>query len=438
MKHATPIFLLCALAPQAHSSTFIDNSNASLKLRNFYFNTDNRNSGSSSANYVEEWGQGFQFEFSSGFTEGIVGVGIDALGLAGVRLDSGRGRHGNPNSTSYGGALFPTDGDGRAENEFSHLGLTAKAKIAATELKYGTLMPKLPVISYNDGRLLPQTYEGVEITSKEIHNATIVGGQVKRSKGRNSSNSYPLSIAGANNPNGGKFSNKFYYAGIDYKWNGNLLIQYYYGELDQFYKQNFVGLNYKHSIAGGILTTDLRSFYSSAVGANDRDPRYFTSGWYGNTSTGKVDNRLSSVLLTYTNAGHTFGTGYQISQGKSDFPWLNQGDGSTSYLITDMQIQKFARAGERTWQARYSFDLAAVGLPGANFGLVYLKGSDIDSKISDRKEWERDFTLSYTIQSGPVKGLGLTWKNATWRNNIPGANDQDENRLILSYTIPLL
>jgi len=30
------------------------------------------------------------------------------------------------------------------------------------------------------------------------------------------------------------------------------------------------------------------------------------------------------------------------------------------------------------------------------------------------------------------------WKNASWRTDIAGQRDQDENRLILSYSIPLL
>jgi len=30
------------------------------------------------------------------------------------------------------------------------------------------------------------------------------------------------------------------------------------------------------------------------------------------------------------------------------------------------------------------------------------------------------------------------WKNAMWRNDIASQRDQDENRLIVSYSIPLL
>ncbi|SDQ29326.1 OprD family porin [Pseudomonas sp. B21-012] len=427
------------LAQQAGAAGFIEDSKATLKLRNFYINTDNRNHGTNtSTNYQEEWGQGFQVDYASGFTQGTVGFGVDAIALLGVRLDSGKGRHGNPTSASYGGSVFPTDSNGRAVDEYSSLGLTAKAKISQTELRYGTLLPKLPVISYNDGRLLPQTFEGGQITSNEFKDLTLIGGQIEHVKGRNSSNNEEMSIAGANNARTGKFSNKFLYAGADYKVTKDLLLQYYYGNLEDFYKQHFLGAVHNWAIGPGVLKSDFRYFHSTDDGANSNDPAYFTSGWYGNGTKGKVDNDLYSALFLYTVQGHTFGGGYQVSSGDSDFPWLNQGDGSSNYTITDSQIQKFGRAGERTWQARYSYDFAKVGLAGATAGVTYLKGDNIDSAIGDRTEWERDITVAYVVPEGTLKGLGIMWKNATWRSDIANTKDQDENRLILSYSIPLL
>ncbi|KJK15264.1 OprD family porin [Pseudomonas sp. NPDC087612] len=427
------------LAQQAGAAGFIEDSKATLKLRNFYINTDNRNHGTNtSTNYQEEWGQGFQVDYASGFTQGTVGFGVDAIALLGVRLDSGKGRHGNPTSASYAGSVFPTDSSGRAVDEYSSLGLTAKAKISQTELRYGTLLPKLPVISYNDGRLLPQTFEGGQITSNEFKDLTLIGGQIEHVKGRNSSNNEEMSIAGANNARTGKFSNKFLYAGADYKVTKDLLLQYYYGNLEDFYKQHFLGAVHNWAIGPGVLKSDFRYFHSTDDGANSNDPAYFTSGWYGNGTKGKVDNDLYSALFLYTVQGHTFGGGYQVSSGDSDFPWLNQGDGSSNYTITDSQIQKFGRAGERTWQARYSYDFAKVGLAGATAGVTYLKGDNIDSAIGDRTEWERDITVAYVVPEGTLKGLGIMWKNATWRSDIANTKDQDENRLILSYSIPLL
>lgn len=423
---------------------FLADSKADLDMRNFYINTDNRDSATlaqkrANQSYQAEWGQGFVLKYRSGFTEGPVGFGLDAIGMLGVRLDSSPGKAGNPTGANYGGTVFPSDGN-KAVDDFSSVGATAKMKISKTEVRYGTLQPNLPVIKYNDGRLLPQTFTGGQITSNEIKDLTLIGGQIERVKGRNSSNDEDLSIAGANNSRTGEFSNKFLYAGADYKVNKDLLLQYYYGELENFYRQNFLGLVHNWSIGPGTLKSDLRYFNSKSDGNNSNDPTYYTTGYYGgNVTKGEVQNNLYSGLFLYTVAGHTFGGGYQYSNGRSDFPWLNQGDGSSNYTITDMQIQKFGRAGEKTWQARYSYDFAKVGLPGATVGLVYLMGNDINTPTTgSASEWERDLTVAYVVPQGPLKNFGVMWKNAMWRDNIPNTRQQDENRVILSYTLPLM
>ena len=436
---------LGAIAQQAGAAGFIEDSKATLGLRNFYINTDNRE-GTANPSRNEEWGQGFDLRFISGYTQGTVGFGIDAIGLLGIKLDSGGGTNG-ATATSYGGTVFPSKSNGEAVDNYSSLGLTAKAKISQTELKLGTLQPKLPVIVTNDGRLLPQTWQGGQITSGDIKDLTLIGGQIEHVKGRNSSNNEQMSIGGASARTAN--SNKFLYGGVDYKVNKDLLLQYYYGNLEDFYKQNFLGLVHNWSIGPGVLKSDLRYFNSTDDGKNGHDSAYYTTGDYANSSAGsgkgKVDNNLISGLFLYTVEGHTFGGGYQVSNGSSDFPFLNQGDGASAYIPTDMQISKFARAGERTWQARYSYDFAKVGVPGLTAGAVYLRGDNIDTYSNKNvqtsygaSEWERDITVAYVIQEGALKNLGFMWKNAMWRNDIAGLRDQDENRLIVSYSIPLL
>lgn len=437
---------LAALSLGAHADDvsehgFLEDSKADLKLRNFYINQDNRAALTpKNNNYQAEWGQGFILDFRSGYTQGTVGFGVDALGMLGVNLDSSPAKHGNLSGSASGGIVFPTEGN-QAVDEFSSLGLTAKAKISNTELKLGTLLPKLPVIVSNDARLLPQTWQGGQITSSDITDLKLIGGEIEEVKGRNSTNDQNLSINGANSTAAtGRSSNKFIYAGGDYALTKDLTLQYYYGGLEDFYKQNFLGLIHNWAIGPGVLKSDLRYFNSKDDGADGHDPLYFTTGFYGGKVVkGKVDNNLYSGLFLYSVAGHTFGGGYQASNGDSDFPWLNQGDGSSNGTITDAQIQKFARAGEKTWQARYGYDFAAIGLPGATAAVVYFKGNSIETPTTQSaSEWERDLTVGYVVPEGTLKGFGVMWRNAMWRNNIPGQNEQDENRLILSYTLSLL
>ena len=444
MKKSTLAFAVAAgvLAQQAGAAGFVEDSKASVTARNFYINQDNRD-GAAKPSKQEEWGQGFIFNFASGYTQGTVGFGVDAIGLYGVKLDSGKGTAYNNNSANKGGVVFPSDSDGRAVDDFASLGLTGKVKISKTELKLGTLLPKLPVVTSNDGRLLPQTFEGGQITSNEIDNLTLVGGKLEHAKGRNSSNNDSLTIAGSNGATrtatANARSNEFYYAGGDYKITKDLVAQYYYGNLSDFYKQHFLGLTHNWALPVGSIKSDLRYFNSDSDGKNSsqegRIAGYRASGYQNG---GEIDNRTWSAKFTYSLQGHAISAGYQRVNGTSDFPFLNQGDGASSYLITDMQIGKFQRAGERTWLAQYAYDFATIGLPGLTTSVVYLKGDNIATSTGDKGEWERDFNLGYVIPEGTFKGLGLAWKNASLRSQVASQRDQDENRLIVSYTLPIL
>ena len=418
---------------------FIEDSKASLGLRNFYYNQNTLNEKKPSA---EEWGQGFLFNYQSGYTQGTVGFGADALALAGVRLDGG-GRSDKAGRSRTPGQLFPLETDNSAVDSFGSLGLTGKARISKTELRLGTLQPKLPVVTFNDGRLLPQTFEGGQLSSTDIDNLTLIAGQLEHTKTRASSNQRSLAISGAGAT---ADSNQFRFAGGDYKLSKELTAQYYYGELENFYRQHFLGLQHSLALGGGTLKTDLRYFDSNSDGDNGslagRAAGYTASGYYGVDNKGKaitkgeVDNQTWSALLTWTTGGHSLSGGYQQVSGDSAFPFLNQGDGATAYLITDRQIGKFLSAGERTWLGEYGYDFGKLGVPGLKASATYLSGDNIDNIAGDRREWERDLRLDYSLQGGPLKGLAFSLRNASLRGN--NVSDQDENRVIVSYSLPLL
>ncbi len=215
--------------------------------------------------------------------------------------------------------------------------------------------------------------------SNDIDNLTLVGGKLEHAKGRNSTNNDSLTIAGSNGATttatSNKRSNEFYYAGGDYKITKDLVAQYYYGNLEDFYTQHFLGLTHNLALPVGSLKSDLRYFNSDSDGKNSsqegRLAGYRSSGFQ---NSGEVDNRTWSAKFTYSLQGHALSAGYQRVNGTSDFPFLNQGDGASAYLITDSQIGKFQRAGERTWLAQYAYDFATVGLPGLTTSVIYLKG----------------------------------------------------------------
>ncbi|TWH64486.1 outer membrane OprD family porin [Azomonas agilis] len=434
--------LVTPLSFNTARADFIEDSTATLGLRNFYLNQDGRDG----AVNRKDWGQAFLLDFKSGYTEGVVGFGLDVLGTYGVRLDGG-GRDGKSgiDRTPASGGSFPLESNGKAVRDFGRVGVTGKMRYSKTELHVGTLRPKLPVVIYNDGRLLPQTFEGYQISSKDFDRFVVTAGKLEHSTERTSSHSDSLSIPGSNNRKTGQFSNAFYYGGFDYNLNKDLKLQYYYGRLENFYEQHFLGLLHQWQLPVGRLTTDLRYFDSDSTGKNStaagRAEGYRSNGYWGSGSSDRyeVDNKLWSALFTYSLKGHALSAGYQKITGHSDFPSLQPSTGRTLYLITNTNIQgaKFASAGERTWVVGYAYDFAALGIPGLKASTKYYRGDNIDAAGSDAREWARDINLGYEVQEGTLKGLGINWRNGTWRGNDSGTVDRDENRLTLSYNIKL-
>lgn len=396
------------------SAEFIKDSKASLELRNFYMNRDFRQDGAPQSK-AEEWAQGFLLRYESGYTEGTVGVGVDALGLLGVKLDS------SPDRTGTG--LLKSDRETkRAQDEYGEAGITAKLRVSKTVLKAGTQQPKLPVVVSNDSRLLPQTFRGAWLNAAEIDNLSFDVGRFDRINLRNSSDNEEMTVfnTGPRNISLGKTktTDRFDFGGATYKWSPGLSTSYHYGGLDGIYKQHYVTLNYLLPVAKGqTLKSDVRWARSTDDGGSN------------------VDNTAFGAMFTYSLSGHSFGLGYQRMSGDTGFANIN---GSDAYLVNLVQINDFGNEDERSWQARYDFDFAAVGVPGLTFMTRYLSGDGIELGAGkpDGKEWERDTDIAYVVQSGPLKNLGIKWRNATVRSTNFGS-DIDENRLILSYTLPL-
>ena len=78
------------VAQQAGAAGFIEDSKASLGLRNFYYDLNTKNTANNNGE-AQEWGQGFIFNYSSGFTQGTVGFGADAFAYGGIKLTMRRG-----------------------------------------------------------------------------------------------------------------------------------------------------------------------------------------------------------------------------------------------------------------------------------------------------------------------------------------------------------
>ncbi|KPG91736.1 porin [Pseudomonas sp. RIT-PI-q] len=424
------------LAQQAGAAGFIEDSKASVSSRTMYYNNDNRDGGADQ----KETAEGLKFDYLSGFTQGTVGFGIDAQALVGIHLDGGKGHH--PDNNTF----FPSDTDGSAVDEWSRVAGNVKARFSKTEAHYGgALQPNMPILVANDSRLLPQTFEGGTISSKEIDNVTLNVGQLEHAAGRASSNTTGMAVNG-----GTQDSNQFRYAGADWKVTKDLTLQYYHSNLKDYYKQNFFGLIHVLPISTNqSFKTDIRYFDSSSDGKNgDAGYQFNNNGGFAK-NPGEVDNKTWSAMFTYTLGGNAFLVGHQRVNDDGGFVYLNQGSvvdgngrnegagGTSFYLFTDAMVNGFVRAGENTTFGQYSYDFATLGVPGLKASVAYLHGDNIKAANgtgSDMSEWERDLRVDYTIQQGALKGFGATLRHGTYRGSEINIADQDQTRLIFNYT----
>lgn len=408
------------LGAGAAEGGFFQDATASLQARNYYFSRDYSDivgpPAAQKKSRAEEWAQGFILNFKSGYTPGPVGFGVDAIGLLGIKLDSGKGRANT--------GLLPVHDDGPAD-DYGRAGAALKVRLSQTELKIGELMPNLPVLAFSDIRLLPPTYQGASLTSNEITGLTLQGGQLRSTHLRNEGGDEPMSAMIGYKPVLAASSDRFNYAGADYAFNQKrTTVSAWYAQLEDIYNQRFFGLKHSEPLGSWVLGANLG---------------YYDSSEDGKHLIGRVDNRAFFSLLSAKRGGHTVYVGYQALTGATGFARVFA---NISPLGNEVPTFEFASADERSWQLRYDYDFAALGLPGLTSTLRYLRGDNVDAHAAngggpryEGEDWERDLDIGYVVQSGPLKNVGVRVRNVVARSNY--RTDIDENRLILSYTIQL-
>ncbi|MCQ4306454.1 OprD family porin [Pseudomonas stutzeri] len=398
---------IAALAPlSASAEGFVEDTTITVNARNFYIGREFRDD-SVDRTKAEEWTQSFILNIQSGYTPGPVGFGVDVLAGLAVKLDGGRG--------TYGTALLPRHSDGRPADDYGRFGVAAKAKISNTELKVGEMMPVLPILRSDDGRSLPQTFEGGMITAKEIDGLTLYGGQFRQNSPRDDASMEDMSFAGG-------VSDRFNFIGGEYTFNDKrTTVGLWTAELKDVYEQQYVQLLHTQPLGDDLaLTANLG---------------YFQGEEDGSARAGELDNKTYSGLFGLKTGGNTFYVGLQKVSGDT---WMRVNGTSGGTLANDSFNNSYDNADERSWQLRHDYNFAAMGIPGLTLMNRYISGDNIDVAGSDDgKEWGRETELAYTIQSGPAKSLNIKWRNSSFRSEA-NTRDLDENRLIFNYPLSIL
>ncbi|MGQ7818923.1 OprD family porin [Metapseudomonas furukawaii] len=408
--------LFCACFPAVPAmADLIGDSRVRLDLRNYYFNRDFREG---SAPKREEWAQGFLLHLDSGFTEGRLGVGVDALGMLGIKLDSGPGRSGT--------GLLPVGDDKAPADDYGKLAVAVKIQAGKSQFKLGELAPPiLPTLKPNDGRLFPQTFEGGLLTSGEIEDIGLSLGRLSRVTQRNATHHSPLTLSTVNRrfQGHGATAEHFDMAGLDYRFHPHWQAGLHLAQLEDIYRQQVVTLVGRSALGEGTFSSDLRLSHM-----ND----------YGESRGGRVDNQALQGLFGYAIRGHSLGLGYQRMFGDTGYALIH---GTDANLINLSMLNDFANARERSWTLRYGYDFAGLGVPGLGLHSRYMSGShaEITGTRKIGKEWEWDNELRYVVQSGAFKGLSVRLRNAVLRTNYSKnfMRDTDDVRLMLNYSLSL-
>lgn len=395
-----------ALPLSSQAAGFTDDAKVTLGLRNFYINR-NFVDPANSQSKAEEWTQSMILDARSGFTQGTVGFGLDALAMGAIKLDGGRGTRNT--------GLLPVHDEGRPADSYGRLALAGKAKLSKTELKVGEWMAVLPILRSDDGRSLPQTFQGAQLTSNEIDGLTLYGGQFRQNSERNNASMEDMSY-------GGGLSDRFNFAGGEYKFNQDrTLIGLWNAELKDVYNQQYLQLMHSQPVGNWTFGANLG---------------YFQGTEDGSERAGELDNKTYSGLSSAKIGSNTFYVGLQKVSG--DTGWMRVNGTSGGTLANDSFNSSYDNAKERSWQVRHDYNFSAAGIPGLTLMNRYISGDNVHTaSTDDGKEWGRETELAYTVQSGALKNLNMKWRNASIRRDY-STTEFDENRLIFNYPLSIL
>lgn len=406
---------------QDDSKGFIEDSTASILTRTLYFSRDFRNNDTGQSRR-EETGLGFHGLLSSGYTQGTVGVGVDVIGLMGLKLDSGKGRANT--------GMFPNGSDGRAQDEFSKAGAAVKFRISNTVLKVGDQYTTAPVFASDDSRLLPELPQGISITSNEIKDLKLEAGHFTSIVAQDQTYKDSISSAEPGSNRGLRDAN---FVGGVYAWTPEVTTSLYYSKVEDYWRKLYANVNWTHALSDDqSVAVDFNIYDTKSEGAGlvraDKD------------GTTKLDNRAFSLQGAYTIGAHTFTLAAQKVSGDGQYGYGVDG-GGTIFLANSVARSDFNAEDERSFQARYDLNMATFGIPGLSFMTRYVTGSGANTNLtSNGKEWERDIEAKYVVQSGPAKNLSLRVRQATYRSsdNVYGSPSLDELRLIAQYPLNIL
>lgn len=422
---------LCAAEGLGDAGGFVEDSQLRLLLRNSYFNRSKEDGRRDS----RDWTQGVNAQYSSGFTAGSLGVGLDGFAYLGLKLDAPADKTGTGN--------LPVHDDGKPADEYAKAGAALKVRVSETVLRVGEQRPDTPVFGVSHFRIVPQTASGLALVSREREGLEVQAGHFTSSTSpvtTNADGDLWAVMAGVTTPSAD-------YAGATYQFAPGLAASIYGARFSDLWNQYYANLESRTELAAG------RQFGLGLTLYRTLDS--------GQAKAGDIDNSTLGLSTFFSSGAHRWLLGLQQVVGDTPFDYLGVGDvdrngrngrdqGASIWLPNSAQFSDFNGPNERSWQLRYDLALEHYGVPGLSLMARHIRGWGIDgSQIplgspyagrygKNGSHRELNLELRYVVQAGPAKGLSVRARQAWHRaDREQGSGDLDDFRLITDYPIDI-
>lgn len=426
---------------QAGATGFVEGQSLTLSTRNFYAREHTEDSfafripkdgGSERTHARKTWVQGTILKYSSGYTQGTVGFGLDVGAFSAINLERGKGR------IAGGGNRTLADSNGHGVDEWSKLGIAnVRLRASSTELKVGRFLVDTPVFGYIDNRALPSSFTGAALTSEELDGLTVQGGSFTRVSPRTGAGDEDFTTEyGTREVEADRMS----YLGGTYTPLDNLEVSVYGGLFEDVWKQYYLSLT--HDL-GDKETLALRTAFN---GYATRDA--------GDRKAGYIDNNTWSLAFTLAHQAHSLTLAWQQIDGDEYFDYVHE---TAAIYLANSLLSDFNGPNEKSAQIRYATDWSHFGVPGFSTTFWYAKGWDIDGTHYDgdrngaygnyaevraqdgEKHHEYGLVGAYTVQSGAIKDSTFKvsyMSHRSSRNQVDGS--LDELRIVSTFPFNLL
>jgi hypothetical protein len=348
------------------------------------------------------WTENFQFNFTSGYTSGLVGLGLDVSPFVMLKVmasdNAGNMAHVNPDGSP---------GDDRMWAYFGKYLL--KMKAGDSVLKYGLQQVANPFLESNDLRGLPPSFRGTSLQSNVASNFNVDLGSFDAYKGRGHTELGKLTTAYGNV----RFK-RLDYIGGNWAYAKDAKFIAYVSQAQDVWNQSFVSMNGSWGNINSVEWTTAANLYST----NSQ----------GRQLEGEIHNRAMSVAFAGKQGNVELKLAYQKIQSEQFFDFVKD---TWGMWLANVFAVDFNAPHEQSLKLTTSIDGNAFGMQGLKLNLWSSFGWGADASVMARKHqrindplhslyWKNGqpiqgkhhdigSSLNYTVPSGEFKGgvLGL-------------------------------